>query len=243
MRPQTPWFTLVSGPLSPVVLWSCCHEIPWSLLCFWYVVGADDGPSLCRNQRDSCFSGSLIVEQYSIIYLHTHTHTTHIYIYSTTSLSIHLFTDTYVVSMFWLLWIMMLWISGCIYLFQLAAQGKKAGEIPWMVKIKTLNDRNILWGCPESGAQTLNHLKLGAPCKENEGVQGKSIPTWQAPSSSEPRAGHLWASWSMRMDSTSLHQDAEERYMSSKTEVLAHVFFQSPFPSSQGLQIIRFSRD
>ena len=39
-----------------------------------------------------------------------------------------------------------------------------------MVKIKTLNDRNILWDCPESGAQILSHLKLGAPCKENEGV-------------------------------------------------------------------------
>ena len=122
-------------------------------------------------------------------------------------------------------------------------KGKKAGEIPWMVKIKTLNDRNILWDCPESGAQILSHLKLGALCKEDEGVQGKSIPTWQVPSSSEPRAGHLWASWSMRMDSTSLHQDAEERYMSSKIEVLAHVFFQSPFPNSQGLQNVRFSRD
>ena len=122
-------------------------------------------------------------------------------------------------------------------------KGKKAGEIPWMVKIKTLNDRNILWDCPESEAQILSHLKLGALCKEDEGFQGKSIPIWQVPSSSKPRVGHLWASWSMRMDSTSLHQDAEERYMSSKTEVLAHVFFQSPFPSSQGLKNVRFSRD
>ena len=46
-----------------------------------------------------------------------------------------------------------------------------------MVKIKTLNDRNILWDCPESEARTLNHLKLGALCKEDEGVQRKSIPT------------------------------------------------------------------
>ena len=50
-----------------------------------------------------------------------------------------------------------------------------------MVKIKTLNDRNILWDCPESGAQILSHLKLGAPCKENEGVQGKSIPNLTSP--------------------------------------------------------------
>ena len=84
-RPQRPWFTLVSGPPSPVVLWSFCHQIPRSLLCFWCVVGANEGLSLCRNQRDNCFSlGSLIVEQYSIVYLyrHTHTHThTHTYIF------------------------------------------------------------------------------------------------------------------------------------------------------------------
>ena len=55
-----------------------------------------------KGQDSCCSLGSLIVEQYSILYIHTHTHT---HTYSTTSLSIHFLTDTYVVSvsMFWLL--------------------------------------------------------------------------------------------------------------------------------------------
>ena len=41
-------------------------------------------------------------------------------------------------------------------------KGKKAGEIPWIVKIKTLHDRNNLWDCPESGAQDLVPFEIGS---------------------------------------------------------------------------------
>ena len=67
----------------------------------------------------------------------------------------------------------LLW-SGCIYLFQLAAQGKKTGEIPWMVKIKTLNNRNILWDCLESGAHDLVLWYWELPARRMKGYRGKA---------------------------------------------------------------------
>ena len=42
-----------------------------------------------------------------------------LYICTTSSLSVHLLMDLYAVSMFWLLWIVLLWTQGCMYLFGL----------------------------------------------------------------------------------------------------------------------------
>ena len=50
---------------------------------------------------------------------HTHTHTTHAHIRTISSLSFHLFMDTWIYSVYWPLWLMFLGTLGCMYLFQL----------------------------------------------------------------------------------------------------------------------------
>ena len=61
---------------------------------------------------------------YPHTHIHTHTHTyTHTHIHTISSLSIYLLVDIWDASMSWLLWTVLLWTLGWIYLFELLFSG------------------------------------------------------------------------------------------------------------------------
>ena len=64
-------------------------------------------------------SGCIHVAANGIISFFLWPSNTPLYICTASSLSIHLSMDTQVASMTWLLWIVLLWTQGCMYLFEL----------------------------------------------------------------------------------------------------------------------------